>query len=839
MVSSRGASSDDDEEEQTLHFKRLSYDAQRLLEVEGGSCLAVHDKFLLVGTQVGNIHILDHQGNRTKTLTTHTTPVSHISIDEKGEHMASCAETGDVAVHGTASQETNISFQFNEPVYFCVLHPHFSSDSKRRFVIGTDKIIYYQRNFFNHYKTSILHQGEGAVRTCSWNSRFAAFATDISVVVFDMTNIAVICKFKRDQAPTRHPEFYPSRLAWMDERQLLVGWADRISLCNIKDKMIRAQSSTSSFYLEISSMFTTDDIFVCGLAPFGSNIAILGTEKLADGWENTTQMLFQLLEPHNKYCTQLSSNRIPLNMTSKLRTNFMLNCLTSEQRFFILSNSELVVIRFADKDEHIDRLIGEKKYEEAMQVMVNCSDEIKRHGQLSVGKSYLNHLLETERYAEVGPLAQRIFGSQTDHWEDQVFSLANRRLCYTVAHYIPCQRDKKLSSEAYEIILNEYIHTRPNELPNLIRRWRGLYSLETIQNVIEERFKYSPDVYLEEAIGLLKTDQGQYADALDIFLKIGLGKEAITLLHNKFDFLKDRLLQCLLPFMKVDHKEAAMFLAKHNYYSVKQVSDQLRHHKEYLLEYLLCKFTKDPQALDEGFHDLLMEHFATDGEFALLQFFRKSNKFSLEKALEICEKNGHLRATAYLYERMGSLKKALAIITEELRDVEQAIEFCKDQDREDLWTVLTSFCVKQPDLLTVLLSRIGNYIDPTGVIEAIPPGLQIPNLRDSLVRILHDFKLQIALRGSSNKIFESNRCTMFERLHDVRRKGISVTEDAVCEICNHRIVSRDMSRSVRTATFACKHTYHMPCLEGQDELTCYICQKKNSAASDFSEYYNN
>lgn len=46
-------------------------------------------KFLLVGTQVGNIHILDHQGNRTKTLTTHTTPVSHISIDEKGLYLNS------------------------------------------------------------------------------------------------------------------------------------------------------------------------------------------------------------------------------------------------------------------------------------------------------------------------------------------------------------------------------------------------------------------------------------------------------------------------------------------------------------------------------------------------------------------------------------------------------------------------------------------------------------------------------------------------------------------------------------------------------------------------------
>lgn len=72
--------------------------------------------------------------------------------------------------------------------------------------------------------------------------------------------------------------------------------------------------------------------------------------------------------------------------------------------------------------------------------------------------------------------------------------------------------------------------------------------------------------------------------------------------------------------------------------------------------------------------------------------------------------------------------------------------------------------------------------DITSVSRPITFHLQIPNLRDSLVRILHDFKLQIALRGSSNKIFESNRCTMFERLHDVRRKGISVTEDAVCEV---------------------------------------------------------
>ena len=40
-------------------------------------------------------------------------------------------------------------------------------------------------------------------------------------------------------------------------------------------------------------------------------------------------------------------------------------------------------------------------YEEAMQVMVSCSAEIKRHSLLVVGKYFLNHLLETEKYDQV------------------------------------------------------------------------------------------------------------------------------------------------------------------------------------------------------------------------------------------------------------------------------------------------------------------------------------------------------------------------------------------------------------------------------------------------------
>ena len=51
--------------------------------------------------------------------------------------------------------------------------------------------------------------------------------------------------------------------------------------------------------------------------------------------------------------------------------------------------------------------------------------------------------------------------------------------------------------------------------------------------------------------------------------------------------------------------------------------------------------------------------------------------------------------------RMGNQTKALDVIMEELGDVNQAIEFCKEQNDEELWEDLISHSVKQPRELDV------------------------------------------------------------------------------------------------------------------------------------------
>ena len=45
---------------------------------------------------------------------------------------------------------------------------------------------------------------------------------------------------------------------------------------------------------------------------------------------------------------------------------------------------------------------------------------------------------------------------------------------------------------------------------------------------------------------------------------------------------------------------------------------------------------------------------------------------------------------------MGNTKQALSLITNELRDVDKAIEFCKEHDDSELWEDLINYSVDKP-----------------------------------------------------------------------------------------------------------------------------------------------
>ena len=46
--------------------------------------------------------------------------------------------------------------------------------------------------------------------------------------------------------------------------------------------------------------------------------------------------------------------------------------------------------------------------------------------------------------------------------------------------------------------------------------------------------------------------------------------------------------------------------------------------------------------------------------------------------------------------RMRNAREALRLITHELKDIQQAIEFCKEHDDRDLWDDLIAFSLDKP-----------------------------------------------------------------------------------------------------------------------------------------------
>lgn len=66
-----------------------------------------------------------------------------------------------------------------------------------------------------------------------------------------------------------------------------------------------------------------------------------------------------------------------------------------------------------------------------------------------------------------------------------------------------------------------------------------------------------------------------------------------------------------------------------------------------------------------------------------------------------------------------------------------------------------------------LLENVGAEIDPIRLIRRIKNGLEIPGLKEALIKILHDFQLQISLLEGCQAILSCDSAV----LASVRQKG--------------------------------------------------------------------
>uniref|UniRef100_A0A8C9T5J4 Vacuolar protein sorting-associated protein 41 homolog n=1 Tax=Scleropages formosus TaxID=113540 RepID=A0A8C9T5J4_SCLFO len=785
-------STDDSEEEESeeepkLKYERLANGVTEILQKDAASCMTVHDKFLALGTHFGKVYLLDVQGNVTQKFEIVSTSclnnnflfntyldfiffvsssvkINQISLDEGGEHVGICSEDGKVQVFGLYTRE-GFHEHFDCPVKVVALHPQFSRSNNKQFVTGGNKLLLYERNWLNRWKMVTLHEGEGTITKVKWRANLIAWSNAVGVKIYDISTKQRITNVLRDNTSLR-PDMYPCSLCWKDSATLIIGWGTSVKICAVKERDPTELRDLPSRYVEIVSAFDTE-FYICGLAPLADQLVVLYYVK-----ENADQMeeeirarpRLDIVQPLPEVCEEISSDALTVRHFQQNECrDYCLEHSEGEPLFYIISPKDIVVAKERDQDDHIDWLLDKKKYEEALMAAEISFKNIKRHDK--IGMAYINHLVEKGDYDAAARKCQKVLGKNMELWENEVYRFKTIGQLKAISQYLP-RGDLRLRPAIYEMILHEFLKSDFEGFAMLIREWPGeLYNNMTIVQAVNDHLKKDPANHtLLTTLAELYTYDQRYDKALEIYLRLR-HKDVYQLIHkhNLFSSIEDKIV-LLMDF----DKEKAVDMLLDN---------------EDKISYLHKLFKRDHHK-GQKYHERQISLYAEYDRPNLLPFLRESTHCPLEKALEICQQRNFVEETVFLLSRMGNCRRALQMVMEELGDVDKAIEFAKDQDDAELWEDLISYSIDKPPFITGLLNNIGTHVDPILLICHIKEGMEIPNLRDSLVKILQDYNLQILLREGCKKILVADSLSLLKKIMKLVSRLITMMQ--FCNICSSK-----------------------------------------------------
>ncbi|XP_029675831.1 vacuolar protein sorting-associated protein 41 homolog isoform X2 [Formica exsecta] len=776
-------SSEMDEIEPRLKYVRIRNDLEHILQNDAASCIAVHPKFLCLGSHWGMIHLLDHQGNnvKSKTLQAHTVAVNQISIDHNGDFIASCSDDGKVFIYGLYSTEDNHNMSMGRLVKSIAIDPnYYKSGSGRRFITGDDKLVLYEKIFLARMKPTVLCEAEGGVKSVAWSGRFVAWASDTGVRVYDLDARCSLGLIKWSRTPDTLPEHYRCNLQWSDSKTLLIGWVDIVRICHIRKRTMQEMVNRDlpEFVVDPVSTFQVD-FYISGIAPLKNQLVLLGCLKELDEDGKNQRPTLHVVEPKYQDFSVLCANSLTLRGYKEYSCNdYHLDCLKEENRFFIVSPKDIVVASLYDTDDRIEWLLSHGKFEQALEaVTTNNGKDCKRHTVLDVGRIYLDHLLAYEKYDEAGKLCLKILGRNKKLWEEE-----------------------------------------------LVKEWSpSLYTVAAVVNgVLEHLLVHNQrQNVLLEALAILYIHDGKYDKALAMYLK--LRHKDVFQLIQKYQ-LYNSVYDMIEGLMDLDTERAIQFFLEKDRVASDVIVQKLQHNHRYLYLYLDALDKRDTKDSKGKYHGLLVRLYADYSRDKLLPLLRRSDNYPIQQALDICSQRQFYPEMVYLLGRIGNTSEALALMTRELDDMESAIAFCQEHDDEELWNDLVNYSLDKPTAITFLLQKIGTYVDPRLMVQRIEPTLEIPGLKKALVKMMCDYNLQVSVQEGCKKILSNDYFNLHERLVRCQQKGIFVDDDQMCGACHRKIIVRELRNIV---VFYCKHSFHEDCLPNFEFVeNCVICNSQ-------------
>ncbi|KAJ3118782.1 Vacuolar protein sorting-associated protein 41 [Phlyctochytrium bullatum] len=575
---------------------------------------------------------------------------------------------------------------------------------------------------------------------------------------------------------------------------LFIGWADSVKVGVVKDRpKIDVASGLPARYVEI----------VChGIAPLDDYIVLLSYMIDLDEHRNVdvlqpTSNPNQLSSPPEIHIVDFEGDFIANDVLSLFgyehyrandyRLEYLPALNPSERTFYIVSPKDIVVAKPRDLDDHIEWLVERARYEEALQAAEGAkakgySGRLTVAQVVEIGVKYLESLISDGKFQLAASTTTNILRQDSRLWEEWIFTFSEANHLHDIIPFIPV-KNPVLSSAVYEMVLGRLLENDHETFLSLIKKWpNSLYTVKTVADAVGRVLKQSGDnkFLLEAAVDLYSADRRQEGilslvpsynlfSTIDAHLMLYFDYVSeVTKEKNPADFElreygwreNEVVNQAVLQVRKEGVSEGIKLLVDNTdripvSHVVKTLNESSKGSaRRYLHVYLDALFRKDRNE-STAYQSEQISLYAEFDSSRLLDFLRQSTAYQLGEAFTICEELDLVPEMVYLLGKMGNNRRALAL----------AIEFAKDQNDEGLWEDLLVYSMDKPPFIVGLLENLGSYIEPVNLIRRIPNGLEIPGLRDALVKVLTDYGIQCE---------EEITCSIYP------------TEQLVFFFCNHK-----------------------------------------------------
>eukprot|EP00741_Cyanophora_paradoxa_P003567 tig00000093_g3465.t1 len=861
--SSSISDSSDEADEQTLpavKFKRLGVSGS--LADDAATCITAHAKFLAVGTQKGRVLVVDtEEGLEIKRINAHTGPVRDISVDDAGEHIASCSDSGKVAVHGLYTDSRN-EFTFGQAVLTVALDPDYTRKRTAVVNVGAATQVYsggaagqlvVTSKGFLGWKDAALQAADGPVQLARWRGTVLAWAAGTALRFLDTRRRA-----PRPRAPPTRPvprggeraggggraqeralreidlpegpAAAAAALAWDAGGAHLVASAGSRVLLDREGSSLPAGSPLLR-YPEVVASFDAGAPLV-GACPFGDELVAALTA------EPTPRLR---LRPR-------AGGPAPGEdgvEVDALRAGQAGGGGDGGGAGVRGVGAEVLLAGAAGAADRVDWLLARGRPEEALRAAEAdpraLSDDKARLRFAAVGDALIASLLERGAGEEAAAALPGVCGGDAGRWERHARALLEAGHGLAAGEALPADGPASPPRAVYDDCLLAALEAGEHaRMAAWLRRWAP--DRVTPRRVLPralEALKEEPEgggAALAEAACLLHERAGEHATALELLLRPGARPRDAP---DPFAYIaKHGLHEAVRPLVAAlfDFDGAAalaMLVAeRRRHFPPEAAAEQLAARPAALHAYLAALFEADPGALPAPLHGRLVELLAEHDPAALERFLRASSLYPLEPALEACRRRGLLRPQVFLLGRMGDSRAALGLLVGRLRDVPGALAFVEAQGDDPLWDDLVSQCLAAPEpeeLVGRLLDEIGSYTDPLRLVARIPPGLALPGLHLRLAKILADHSAQAALQEGAAAVIKQDTLNLFHSVLRERKRGVRVgvaprhaaasaaaegPHATVCALCG---AAAGPSRGTSLAVFFCGHAYHHGCIRAACE----------------------